>query len=55
MQKLVKKPDQLALELLALLYLYNGNPLSIVWCMDVLGEPNRRVLVTIIENLSKRE
>lgn len=55
MQKLLKKQDQLALELLALLYLYNGESLSIVWCMDTLGETNRRVLVAIIENLSNKK
>lgn len=55
MQKLLKKQDQLALELLALLYLYNGESLSIVWCMDTLGETNRRLLVAIIENLSNKK
>lgn len=55
MQKLLKKQDQLALELLALLYLYNGESLSIMWCMNILGEKNRRVLFTIIENLANKK
>lgn len=54
MQKLLKKQERLTLDLLALLYLYNGEPLTINWCMDVLGDVDRRAVITIIENLSKK-